>query len=320
MRFGFSWMFALGALASSAALAQSDSASQRILELAPLSEPAARAPEPPADSLLHDDSIEDLSLEDDEDEPAAPAHQGPRCPTLSPRSAPIGVSPEAREALGLCGARAALFPFVSSGAMTLTRELWCSDPQGAKASARARAIALLAQERPSPAQEASLAKRGSPSRPSGSAAPSFFRWDFPLADRSRSESATAAPAREPSRPAALEWDAREAQICASWREGPPELMASVSARSVGRATLGGRDCPALLAEAKAVSGRFAGASAAIIVGLGECAGLSSPMRHPFSSAFVSEAAAAAWNEELIRSAQWRGPSPPAARGPALGNP
>lgn len=312
MRLFFSMALSLClALAGGSAWAQTDAEPRRVLELVPAPEAPPSEPARPEEPIEAQENL----LESPEAEPLdlGAERRAPRAPRCAPigRAAAIGVWPQAREALGLCPARAALAPFLAQSARALTQELWCSDPQGAKALARRRAL------------EAQSASR----RPSGSSAPaalapksasgSFFRWDFSLAAPSRAAASRESAPKEPAaREPALEWDAREAQACAAWGEGRPELTVSVSARAVGRASLGGRDCPALLAEAQALNGRFAGARAPLLIGLEDCSSLSAPMSSPLSAAFVSEAAAQAWSAELLRAAQWRGPSP-SPRGPFI---
>lgn len=315
MRFLLPLICALAALHPSIARAQSETPRSRVIEFA--------SPEPerrPAPERDHDDPAEAANLLEEseslslEEEPApARPRPAPACAALPGQAAAIGVWPSARESLGACAARAALAPFAAQSALLIARELWCSDPAGAKAAARQAAL-LEASSSPAPAAP-------SPARPSAAPASSFLRWDFPLARPARSGSAPSpgaprAPASRPaSLPAALDWDAREAQVCASWKQGPAELSVAVSAVASGRARLGGRDCPALLAQARVISGRFAGAQAPLLVGLSECSGLSNPTRLSLSSALSSEALARAWSAELLQGASWQGPPPPAPAGP-----
>lgn len=253
--------------------------------------------------------VEDIDLGDGSDSALAPP-PSPSCDASLPSGGIVGFWAKNMGPAQGCPTRLlakAQLPI----AMAAHSSLWCSDPGGLKASARAQ---LQASQQSHAAQartrEAQLAASALPI-----AAPDQGFMSLlvpPVSKRARAELARLSPMASPpdfaSDPSAL-WDAREAQACRGGPPAlPPELGPGLSAYAMGKISTPLGSCDALLVEATFLTGRHP--ARASWIAAPRCPGFSPPDPQAIALAIASGAEAAqAWQSAHLAHWRWLGKEP-----------
>lgn len=262
----------------------------------------------PAPTQPSQDS-EDIDLGDGSDSALAPPPP-PSCDASLPSGGIVGLWAKNMGSTQGCPTR-----LLAKGqlpiAMAAHSTLWCSDPGGLKASARAR----LQESQQSHAAQARTreAKLAASALPVASPGQGFMSLLVPpVSKRARAEQARLSPMASPpdfaSDPSAL-WDAREAQAC---KGGPqalaPELGPALSAYAMGKISTPSGSCDALLVEATLLTGRHP--ARASWIAAPRCPGFSPPDPQALALAVASGAEAAqAWQSAHLAHWRWLGKEP-----------
>lgn len=270
-----------------------------------------RAP-PAAQAFPHQDESEEIDLGDGSESALAPqAISPPPCDASLPSGGIVGLWAQNMGSTPRCPARM-LAKSQLAIAAAAHESMWCSDPGGLKAKARAvlresfHAHDALAKAR----EERLLA----PARSRAPLAAEGFMglWTPPVSKRAAEDLSRLSPLPSPPNfaadPSAI-WDAREAQACRLGPQAlPAELGPALSAYAAGKISTPQGSCDAILVEATLLTGRHP--ARASWIASARCPGFVQPDAESLAAALASgPAAAQAWQAAQLARWGWQGKDP-----------